>query len=519
MNSNTRLENRKKYVVNSLDAAKLEIHRDFGESGMIESIEEIPHGGIMGFLGRRRYVVIAGIPARAAIQESSPAATKKSVQDGKAFLENLLKNNHSLSHNSQPAGNKWEISATPGSVDSDKLKEIISGLRTAALKKNHPQAARAYGSAPASVRSRGYAQGEAAVTHTGDSFASTLAREQEVALEKLRASKARPQESRVEDSNPASVRNTPGVDLKEEMFQMRNAIQDLSNKFHLMSVGGKAEQTAKEETVSEKNLRELREKLLEHDFETSLVDTYVADLKKNVELAVLEDDKTLQSVLGERLKRTLKIRDSVFRDLEKRKEGESPRIMVFVGPTGVGKTTTIAKLTDTLITKGNKVALLTVDTFKVGGLEQLKHYSLLLDADLDVVFEPEDIESALAKHSDKDVILVDTMGRSQRDVAFTNLKAFLNGGLQRYKVETHLCLAANTRYRDMVETIKAFNHLNLDCLLFTKLDETCSFGSMLSVLQRSAKEISYITYGQVVPGNYRVIDQDYLADLMFRTSI
>ena len=272
--------------------------------------------------------------------------------------------------------------------------------------------------------------------------------------------------------------------------------------------------------VTKESLNALRSCLLDREFDPDLATTYV-----NVMTRIAEDEpdhpwtlQELKDALKNRYKETAKVRPSIFSHL-KNAETSKPKIMVFVGPTGVGKTTTIAKLATCLSSEENrsyKVALITIDTFKVGAVSQIKYYAQGIKADLEVVFRPEDILPAIEKHSDKDVILIDTVGRGPKSkMQISSLKDFLPDSLN---AEIHLCMSATSRYKDMIETIKAFNHLGVDSLLFTKLDETSTYGPMLSILQKNTRDISYVTNGQLVPGDYRVIDRAYLAELMFSES-
>lgn len=174
------------------------------------------------------------------------------------------------------------------------------------------------------------------------------------------------------------------------------------------------------------------------------------------------------------------------------------RIVALVGPTGVGKTTTIAKLA-ALYTKGRKakVALVTIDTFRVGAVEQLKTYSRIMGVPLEVASTPRELESALSKHQDKDLILVDTVGRSPRDQEMLEgLRAMLDSS---YTIETHLCVAATIRERELKAIVESFGVLGINRLLVTKLDESCSFGAIVNLQTEKKLPLSYLTRGQRVP--------------------
>ncbi|MBT3785604.1 AAA family ATPase [bacterium] len=223
----------------------------------------------------------------------------------------------------------------------------------------------------------------------------------------------------------------------------------------------------------------------------------------------------LKEYVRKKFSKNLRIQKTIFEELkEKKKDG--PRIMIFVGPTGVGKTTTMAKIASALILgkSPSSVAMITVDSFKLGAPAQVKEYAQGLNCPWEVVFRPEKLLPTIEKYKEKDVILIDTTGRGFRDKNhISSLKDFLPEELD---TQTHLVLSATSRYQDLKMTISAFSRLSVDALLFTKIDETCSYGPMLSVLQMSLRSIGYITDGQNVPGHYSAATPSNLSELIFQ---
>ncbi len=190
------------------------------------------------------------------------------------------------------------------------------------------------------------------------------------------------------------------------------------------------------------------------------------------------------------------------------------RIMALVGPTGVGKTTTIAKLAALACKQGVKVALITIDTFRIGAVEQLKTYSDIMKVPLEVATTPTELAKALALHGDKNLILIDTSGRSPRDRAkLLEMKEFL---AVNPAIETHLCLSAITRERALAHTINRFGVLPVKKVLFTKLDESESFGSIVNVQLRDKLPLSFFTTGQRVPEDIEAATSARVADLILR---
>lgn len=177
-----------------------------------------------------------------------------------------------------------------------------------------------------------------------------------------------------------------------------------------------------------------------------------------------------------------------------------PARIALVGPTGVGKTTTTAKLAARFaLTKKKKVALLTIDTYRIGAVEQLRTYARVMGLPLEVVNSPEEMTGAVARHADKDVLLIDTVGRSpRRALQLAEIKTFLNAAAP---TETHLVLAAPGGLNYLMDTAASFEVLDPTHLIITKLDEMPQWGAIASLTHRTGLPVSFITDGQEVPRN------------------
>jgi flagellar biosynthesis protein FlhF len=198
-----------------------------------------------------------------------------------------------------------------------------------------------------------------------------------------------------------------------------------------------------------------------------------------------------------------------------RMKKNGPRIIALVGPTGVGKTTTTAKLAAMYaMHKGAKVALVTTDNFRVGAFEQLKTYSKIMGVPLEIAVTSQDLAKATETHADKDLIIIDTAGRSPKDHGrLDELKALLDSGLD---IEMHLCLSATTRDKELADAITNFSVLPISSLLFTKLDEAENLGSIVNTHHRSKLPLSYFTNGQMVPEDIVVATPRKLANLVMK---
>lgn len=186
---------------------------------------------------------------------------------------------------------------------------------------------------------------------------------------------------------------------------------------------------------------------------------------------------------------------------------------MFVGPTGVGKTTTIAKLAAVhSLWEGRKVALATADTYRIAAVEQLRTYAKILGIPMEVAFEPKDFEGILSKHGACDLLLLDTAGRSAKDSKKMEELKVLYDAFRPDAV--HLVLAANLKYKDMLKVIDRMGVVPIRSVIFTKLDETYSFGPLLSVLEDFKFPLSFFTVGQNVPNDIEVARPERLARLI-----
>ncbi len=197
--------------------------------------------------------------------------------------------------------------------------------------------------------------------------------------------------------------------------------------------------------------------------------------------------------------------------------GDPQKRISLIGTTGVGKTTTIAKLAAEAMTQsGARVALVTIDTYRIAAVEQLKVYGEIMGLPVEVVLNPEQLQDAFRRHRDKDLILIDTAGRSPRDQArIDELNQFLGEGSG---VENCLVLAAPTEERLQQKTLESFSPIPLSRLIFTKLDETDRCGTLINIPLRSNLPLAYLTNGQQVPEDLLRAESKLVAELVMGTT-
>ncbi|MBI5643111.1 MAG: flagellar biosynthesis protein FlhF [Deltaproteobacteria bacterium] len=184
-------------------------------------------------------------------------------------------------------------------------------------------------------------------------------------------------------------------------------------------------------------------------------------------------------------------------------------VVAFVGPSGVGKTTTIAKLTAIhALKKKKKIALLTMDTYRIAAAEQLKVYGKIIGVPVEVAKDTKELSTYMNMHRDKDLVLIDTAGRSQRNA--THMKDLYGISRISPNIRFNLVLSSETRDEALYDSIKGFGAIPIDSLTFTKLDCSGVYGPILNTMLLARKPVSYLTAGQRVPEDIETATKDRL---------
>ncbi len=196
----------------------------------------------------------------------------------------------------------------------------------------------------------------------------------------------------------------------------------------------------------------------------------------------------------------------------------SKKVMMLVGPTGVGKTTSIAKLAarySFLMEKKYKVGLVVLDTYRIGAVEQLMQYARMMKLGIETVVDPPEFTTALDSLKYCDYILIDTMGSSPYDKnKIEKIYECLNANNTQYNIDVVLVMPSSIKYEDLKVTYENFSSLGIDTLMFTKLDETMGFGNIFSLAYETKKPISYFSVGQEVPEDLVIASSDFLVECL-----
>lgn len=253
------------------------------------------------------------------------------------------------------------------------------------------------------------------------------------------------------------------------------------------------EEPSEEELERSKFVRLLYNTMLENEVDEKYANQIIEDLEKNKK-PNMPFDYILANVYQKMILKFGKA-DGITA------AGKGPKIVLFMGPTGVGKTTTIAKLaSDFTMGEKKKVALLTADTYRIAAAEQLRTYANILEAPFRVIYTEGDAKQAVQDFYNFDYIFVDTAGHSHKnEEQMENMQKLFDAMKEAGEYQTFLVLSATTKYRDLVRIVSSYKEIADYQLIFTKLDETSTLGNLLNLKLFADVPIAYVTCGQNVP--------------------
>lgn len=450
----------KRYIVDTMPDAMSKIRIDLGKDAVILSTKDIKVGGFMGMFGKKKIEVIAateGEEEKAAKPDPKPARSPVAPMARQALPDVYKRSSEMMGASS--AGPKAVPPPSPP------------------LPTDYEGAVQAAGS---QERVEVQSLEEIAATRFNEAI-------RQASLEQ-RSVPAPPKETAHSSFNQKEER------LLEEIREMKAWIGQLAKQQH-------------ENRDLPEPLPEIKSRLKSQELSGDLIEMWVdAAYKEWVESGKTASPEALHQILKSEVESFLKERIGAgIRD--------TTRIVYIAGPTGVGKTTTIAKLAaDQIFRARKKVGFITADTYRISAIEQLRTYSSILNVPLEVVQSPGDVQRALQRLSHCDLILMDTAGRNYLNEIYVAELHSMFG--KEENSETYLVLSLTSKSQDMRKITEHFSRYGLDKVIFTKLDETESVGPMYNLLHEYPLKVSYIANGQNVPDDLLVADMELMMSLI-----
>jgi len=288
--------------------------------------------------------------------------------------------------------------------------------------------------------------------------------------------------------------------------QELSAIKSLVSRVLASSTGPRA--ALMPEALQQHYLR-----LIEAEVASDLADEVIAGVREDLAPSECANDDAVRRAVLRRVAAYIPVCDEPRVPAPERQQDGRPRTIALIGPTGVGKTTTLAKLAATYrLRHARSVGLVTADTYRIAAVDQLRTYANIIGLPVRVASSPREMRDACAAFADRDIVLIDTAGRSPSDVArLDELREHLDAAKPH---ETHLVLSAAAGERALISAAERFAPLSPNRVILTKLDEAVSFGVLLNVLRRVDRRLSFVTTGQEVPDHIESGKPDRLARMI-----
>jgi len=308
-------------------------------------------------------------------------------------------------------------------------------------------------------------------------------------------------EENIKQTEKNETVRSAGNNFEKEFHEIKAALASLMEK-----KGSIPETEQLKYREDDQILKPYVELLENNDFNRDECNRIISEIKNSVSREDLKDkfkiEKSLKDLLKSRIVTTGPL-----------KTGNKKKIIMFIGPTGVGKTTTMAKLGAMFaLREDQKVAFVTIDNYRIAATEQLKKYAEIMRIPVYAINNQKDFKNVLLKDK-AEIILVDTSGRSHRnDLKISEIKSFADQ--VEYDFEKILCVSATTKKRDLDEVFRAFDVMHFDSVIATKVDETSFVGNIVDIADKYKKPISYFTNGQEVPNDIVVADSGKIVDMM-----
>lgn len=463
----------KRYIVENMPDAMQRIRSELGRDAVILSTKEIKIGGFLGMFQKKKIEVVAAV--------ENDSQVKTTTRPKKPPEVNIGEVRNDRSHKSAQ-----EVAAPIMNVPKGAVKEaykrtndvLNAGLNDAVLQQQSNDIDLASITVAATSEATEEIQISNKLNMGHDEGHQMLARIQETQVE----------------SNKIVSQSSTDDSILQEMKEMK------------LWMAKMAKQSIMKQQFPEP-LQHLQEQLIQQEVDVDLREEWIEDAFEKWE----ESGQTLTDVELQQY-----IYDKASSLLSNRFGGginSTTRIVYVAGPTGVGKTTTIAKLAaEQLFKYQRKVGFITSDTYRISAVEQLRTYASILNIPLEVVQSPGDMQRAMQRLDYCDLIIMDTAGRNYRNELLVSELQSLFG--HAGDSETYLVLSLASKTQDMMKVTEHFSKYDLDKIIFTKQDETGSYGSIFNLLHSFPLQLSYMTNGQNVPDDLILPDQKMLCDLL-----
>ncbi len=274
-------------------------------------------------------------------------------------------------------------------------------------------------------------------------------------------------------------------DISKDIDEIKSVIKDLNNRF------SQTFKTEEDEEISKVKTQYI-EKLESKGLSLSLSQEII---QEGIELYGSCDNDIIVKVIN-----------SKFNNFPKRDDSKIiQKYNIFIGPTGVGKTTTLAKIASNLaINEGKRIGFMTLDTYRISAVEQLRTYAEILNCPIEVAYDKNDVLEAINRLESRDVVFIDTAGRSHKNKNhMKELEEILNSITEK---QVFLVLSANFNKDDIKDILNVYSFINEYNIIITKMDETSREGLVFEVMNEANKPITFTTYGQNVPDDIEVFD-------------
>ncbi|MFP4020045.1 MAG: flagellar biosynthesis protein FlhF [Halanaerobium sp.] len=459
----------KKYTGETMQDVIFQVKADLGPEAVIVNKRKFKKGGIFGFFGKEVFEVVAALEDKGSVETEKKDNTKGEDVDDVVEISNYGRDSRKVERE------QITKTASQDPENKDAIKEFISDIKTAA---------------DSAADQKKEKDKKTKQKQKSNNFRQELNKKQQNFKEQNDYSSA--QQDNV-------ITEKEKLDSKKDNDQEKNltAAQKLQNKFQ--------NKNKSNENKSFNNSNQLYNYLLEQGVDSRNVNLFL----KKMDAEIKSDSET---DFEDQLKEFLAL---YFSENNKITIDSSQKIVSFIGPTGVGKTTTMAKIAAHFAVDENKnVGLITADTYRIAAVEQLQTYSKIIDIPFAVCYSSSKLEEMIAgKFRNCDLILIDTPGSSWKDqLQLGRLEDYVD---HNFVDEVHLLLSLNTKSSDLRSIISKFSELSPDRALLTKLDETSSYGDIINIKENYNLPLSYLTCGQDVPEDLEIASADKIYNYLF----